>query len=77
VAEMAHEPSKMGRDELIVKLARQMKVEPTQKIVDMASTLWIEAVDKWKHGKGPKPDVAKYISIAADHAEKVPPAAKS
>jgi hypothetical protein len=74
---MAHEPSKLGRDELIAKLARQMKVEPTQKIVDMASTLWIEAVDKWKHGKGPKPDVAKYISIAADHAEKIPPAPKS
>jgi hypothetical protein len=74
---MANEPSKAGRDELIAKLARQMKVEPTQKIVDMAGSLWVDAVDKWKHGKGPKPDVAKYISIAADHADKIPPAAKA
>ena len=71
---MAFEPSKEGRDELICKLARQMKVEPTDQIVDMASSLWIDAVDKWKHGKGPKPDVAKYISIANDQAQKVPPA---
>jgi hypothetical protein len=70
---MAHEPSQEGRDELITKLARQMNVEPTKQIVDMASTLWVDASDKWRHGKGPKPDVAKYISIAADHAEKVPP----
>ena len=71
---MAHEPSQEGRDELICKLARQMNVEPTKQIVDMASTLWVDAADKWRHGKGPKPDVAKYISAAADHAEKVPPA---
>jgi hypothetical protein len=67
---MAHEPSQEGRDELICKLARQMNVEPTKQIVDMASTLWVDASDKWRHGKGPKPDVAKYISIAADHAAK-------
>lgn len=72
---MAHEPSKEGRNELICKLARQMNVEPTPQVVDMASTLWVDAADKWRHSKGPKPDVAKYISIAADHAEKAGAAA--
>jgi hypothetical protein len=67
---MAHEPSKEGRDELICKLARQMNLEPSDQVVEMASALWVDAAEKWRHGKGPKPDVAKYISIAADHAQK-------
>ena len=74
---MAHEPSKEGRDELISKLARQMKIEPSPQIVDMARTLWVDAVEKWKQGRGPKPDVAKFISTAADNADRLPPRPKA
>jgi hypothetical protein len=71
-AKPVHPPSDDGRDELIVKLALQMNVVPTPQIVSTARTLWIDAVDKWKHGKAPKPDVAKCISQAVEVARKAP-----
>jgi hypothetical protein len=64
MAKVSAEPSEKGRDDQIHRLALQLNIAPSPELVAMARASWIEATKQWRHGRGPKPDVAKCIAAA-------------